>query len=1025
MISVMKNRKSRTPRLKRVRCWSVVLLLAALTGSSSTLQAQSELRFVDSGSISTSDSTPLPTPTFTTTAAPQPSSTEFRFLEVTESKTAPLPQFTITAPREPLRVAMKPSTAVSRSDASFKTEAKPATSELRFVVTPLGPNADGASAYGAAEITPLPETTTGPAAEESQRVAAATELFATPLSSQPQPQPQPQRTTFKPRIATAVEHVPATVPQYVAAEPVRATRETVPAYTPSGSELFTSAAPSQPTSKPNWDVPALDYGSALRQTPPPQTLAAAPKQIEPLRIVARELPTSATEMFGLGAPEKLVTPQPMATAKTAIQPPAPQAVIAQAPITPVAPVDPIQKPAAMRFTEMPIAAVPRPVAAVATPKPVPAQAAPAAVAVTPAPVAVKPPVVVAARPQVAAAAELDFSRVAKRVEPVAPQVVAAAPVQRSIVAPTAPKAPIASAPTAPTASAPAQVVVAPAKAVEPIAPAVSQPAQAPARTQVVAQPRPQLPAASELDFASLPVTPEPARVIPATVEPPKPQVVHTKPQFMSAAPTYVASATPIAPPAPPAHLVPAAVAPSTMAVSQAPTPFEQELGKLANANAAPDRSQVVVTQESDDPNTYSFRFAGTVGSTPAAYAHNLQPSANGVLPLAVEPGPEAVGPGPETLAMPQGCNCGANGQYGCPYLPGQSGTRALCGVDCGRYGSSCNATWDDAHCIPWALFGPGEYVGPARPAHVETFYLRVNDFLTLTFIASRKKSAEHYRIGVGDELQIEWLQGAGNTETPLDRKLLVQPDGTVTLPMIGEVMAAGKTVNDFRDEAVKLYSKFQRDPQITVTPLTVNVAVQDVLRAVTSKNASSGQTQDLKVTPEGTIQAAGIGSVYVQGLTLDELKSELEARYAEAYGPGLEVSPQLTERATSYVFIGGEVRAPGRYTLEGPTTVTQAIAMAGSWNNGGNLRQVVIFRRDENWCLKATKIDLRAPLYGKDPCPTNDVWLRENDLVLVPKSCILCATDLIELYFTRGVYAVFPINYVYDFSSNSAIVPVP
>ena len=51
-------------------------------------------------------------------------------------------------------------------------------------------------------------------------------------------------------------------------------------------------------------------------------------------------------------------------------------------------------------------------------------------------------------------------------------------------------------------------------------------------------------------------------------------------------------------------------------------------------------------------------------------------------------------------------------------------------------------------------------------------------------------------------------------------------------------------------------------------------------------------------------------------------------------------------------------------------------------------------------------------------------WLRDNDLVIVPKSCILCATDLIELYFTRGVYAVFPINYVYDFSSNSGIVPV-
>ena len=89
---------------------------------------------------------------------------------------------------------------------------------------------------------------------------------------------------------------------------------------------------------------------------------------------------------------------------------------------------------------------------------------------------------------------------------------------------------------------------------------------------------------------------------------------------------------------------------------------------------------------------------------------------------------------------------------------------------------------------------------------------------------------------------------------------------------------------------MKLYSKYQRDPQITVTPLKVNVAVQDMLKAVTAKNASSGQTQDLRVTPEGTIQAAGIGSVYVQGLTLDELRSELEARYAEACRSGSRCS---------------------------------------------------------------------------------------------------------------------------------------
>jgi polysaccharide export outer membrane protein len=241
---------------------------------------------------------------------------------------------------------------------------------------------------------------------------------------------------------------------------------------------------------------------------------------------------------------------------------------------------------------------------------------------------------------------------------------------------------------------------------------------------------------------------------------------------------------------------------------------------------------------------------------------------------------------------------------------------------------------------------------------------------------------------------------------------------------VGDVIADGKTINELRDELIRLFGRFQREPNITVTPMEVNTAIQDILNAVTSISGSNGQTQALRVTPEGTIQAPALGSVFVQGLTLDEARAEIEARYAAKFGPGLMVSPSLTERAPSFVFVGGEVQAPGRYTLEGPTTVMQAITLAGGWNNGGNLRQVVIFRRDENWCLKATKIDIRAPFFGNDPCPTNDVWLRDNDLVIVPKTKILCATDVINLYFTRGVYAAFPINYVYSFNTGSSVTPI-
>src|SRR5262249_13845507 len=101
-------------------------------------------------------------------------------------------------------------------------------------------------------------------------------------------------------------------------------------------------------------------------------------------------------------------------------------------------------------------------------------------------------------------------------------------------------------------------------------------------------------------------------------------------------------------------------------------------------------------------------------------------------PSALVNGPapnEFVGNGPRSVPM------------GCPYLPGQSGTPFVCGVDCGHPGAPCCATWNNAHCIPWSLFGPGEYVGPARPEHVSTYYLRVNDLITLTFITSRKKEA--------------------------------------------------------------------------------------------------------------------------------------------------------------------------------------------------------------------------------------------------------------------------------------------
>ena len=114
--------------------------------------------------------------------------------------------------------------------------------------------------------------------------------------------------------------------------------------------------------------------------------------------------------------------------------------------------------------------------------------------------------------------------------------------------------------------------------------------------------------------------------------------------------------------------------------------------------------------------------------------------------------------------------------------------------------------------------------------------------------------------------------------------------------------------------------------------------------------------------------------------------------------------------ADRFVYVVGEVKSPGRFTLEAPTTAMQAIALAGGWNNGGNLRQIVVFRRTEDWRLIATKLDLRGALLGERPCPADEVWLRDSDIVVVPKSSILRADDFIELVFTRGIYGVLPMQ---------------
>ena len=317
--------------------------------------------------------------------------------------------------------------------------------------------------------------------------------------------------------------------------------------------------------------------------------------------------------------------------------------------------------------------------------------------------------------------------------------------------------------------------------------------------------------------------------------------------------------------------------------------------------------------------------------------------------------------------------------------------------------------------VAWQAYAQGEYVGHERLPHVREYRLRVDDELDLVYRLTRDEQRQPYRLNVGDEIRVESF-----TDEALTRDLLVQPDGTVTLRLLGQVRATGRTVAQLTEDLEALYQKFYNVPAITVTPLRVNTKLEDLRASVDRRQGFGGQTQTVKVTPEGTVSLPAIGHVKAQALTLSELQRELNERY-RAEVKGIEVIPALIQRAPRYVYVLGEVGTPGRFELTGPTTVLQALAMAGSWNVGAHLKQIVIFRRGDDWRLLGTVVDLHGALHGKQPCPTGEIWLSDSDVVIVPKSPILVADDFIELVFTRGIYGVFPMNASINFAKLSSL----
>jgi polysaccharide export outer membrane protein len=331
--------------------------------------------------------------------------------------------------------------------------------------------------------------------------------------------------------------------------------------------------------------------------------------------------------------------------------------------------------------------------------------------------------------------------------------------------------------------------------------------------------------------------------------------------------------------------------------------------------------------------------------------------------------------------------------------------------------------------IPWQQFAQGEYVGNARSPHVPEYRIREGDVVAIYYRRTREQLSRPYELQVGDRISVEALASGRGTTTgavaqmsddSIARELIVQPDGTITLPLLGQVRATRRTIPELTADLDEQYKKYFRVPTITVTPIAVNTKLEDLLDTVDSRAGTLGGLQiQVKVTPAGEIQLPGVGSVFVQCLALDEARKEIDARYDAAI-PGVHVTLVLSQRASRFVYVLGEVGQPGRYELVGPTDVMGALALAGNATIGANTRQVVVFRRGPDWRLMATMLDIRGALYARRPVPADNIWLNDSDIVLVPKTPIQQVDEVIEQYITRGAYSLIPHEIIWNLNNSGS-----
>jgi polysaccharide export outer membrane protein len=266
-------------------------------------------------------------------------------------------------------------------------------------------------------------------------------------------------------------------------------------------------------------------------------------------------------------------------------------------------------------------------------------------------------------------------------------------------------------------------------------------------------------------------------------------------------------------------------------------------------------------------------------------------------------------------------------------------------------------------------------------------------------------SDEEYQLGKGDEINVNF---SGRPE--MQAKLVVGPDGRITLPLAGDLLVAGLT----RPTAAKAIESALADyytnltVQVTVTKYTANrvlllgavdhpgsfafdgtPTLLEVLArgGVEAGPNKSGSTPDVNQIPERCAIYRGTDQV-----VWVELRAMMEAGNALAdlrlRRDDVVYVPSTSER---FISVLGEVQHPGAIPLAFNSTLASILAQAGGITNqaGSNPHIQIVDPASGSSRVFSMKDML-------DPVKSRELTLRPGEIIFVPKSGFSRATYVLE-----------------------------